>query len=101
VTEIDSAIETFIGELRDCAREQPAITAAHISRVEETMIKLRKAAQESPLDFGHWWRDVEAVISDRTLSVKARLTLMGPIGDAIGKAFGREDTIAVSSGGVH
>jgi hypothetical protein len=93
--------QTFVDECRECAREQPAITAEHIARIGGVISKLHEAAQESPGDFGHWWREVEAVISDRSLSVKARLALLGPIGDAIGRAFGREDTIVPFSGGVH
>jgi hypothetical protein len=96
-----AAIDIFVSELRDRARERPVL-APHIPQVEGVLIKLQKAAQEWPCDFGRFWRDMEIVISDRSLSVKARLILMGPIGDAMGKVFGgREDTIAVSSGGMH
>ena len=94
-------IETFIGEMQERAREKPVL-APHITLIERGMVRLRKAAQESPSDFGRWWRDVEAVISDRTLSVKARLILMGPIGDAMGKVSGgRTDTSVPSSDRVH
>jgi hypothetical protein len=97
----NTAIETFTGELRDRARQRPAL-APHIPVIERALIKLQRAAQEWPSDFGHWWRDAEAVISDRALSVKVKLALLGPIGDGMTKVFGgREDTIAVPSGGVH
>jgi hypothetical protein len=94
------AIETFIAELRERAKEKPAL-APHVAHVEEILTKARDSAQKFPADFGHWWKQVEAVISDRSLSVKARLALLGPIADEMGKAFGRDDTITPSSGGTH
>jgi hypothetical protein len=95
-------IKAFVDELRQRACEHPAITADFIAQIERVLTGMRKAAQELPQDFGHWWREAEAVISDRSLSVKAKLVLMGPIGDEMCKVFGgREDTIAVSSDRVH
>jgi hypothetical protein len=95
-------IEAFVNELRERARDRPVITVDFIARIEGAMTGMRKAAKESPQDFGRWWSETEAVISDRSLSVKAKLVLMGPIGDEMGKVFGgREDTIALSSVGVH
>ena len=44
-------IVCFIDQLREKARERPAITANDIARIEGAMIGLRKAAQELAAGF--------------------------------------------------
>jgi hypothetical protein len=61
------SVETFIGEMRDRANGNPVLVA-HVARVELALTKARESAEKMPADFDHRWRQIEGVISDRTLS---------------------------------
>jgi hypothetical protein len=72
----DSAIETFLDEVRQVGNANGLLTEEHVEIIRTALVNGYDAAGDDPrlLDL---WDGVRDVISDRKLSVKARLIEMG------------------------
>jgi hypothetical protein len=76
----DTAIESFMGELRELAKSKPQVTERHLQFVETMLTSLHEAAGENGalMDL---WDSVRVIISDTSKSVKERLAGFDPLGD--------------------
>jgi hypothetical protein len=72
----DSAIETFLDEVRQVGNANGLLKEEHVEIIRTALVNGYDAAGDDPrlLDL---WDGVRDVISDRKLSVKARLIEMG------------------------
>jgi hypothetical protein len=81
-----AVIEVFLDEVREAGKVRGLITEEHIAIVRSALVKANDAAAEYP-DFVDVWDNVVAVIGNRDLSVKERLTGMGRIGELLGQQY--------------
>jgi hypothetical protein len=73
---MDNAIETFLDEAREAGKVRGLITEEHIEIIRSALVNGYNAAGDDPrlLDL---WDGVRDVITDRRMSVKARLVETG------------------------
>jgi hypothetical protein len=76
----DSAIETFLDEVRQVGNANGLLKEEHVEIIRTALVNGYDAAGDDPrlLDL---WDGVRDVISDRKLSVKARLIEMGKVAE--------------------
>lgn len=77
---MSSAIETFLDEVREAGRVRGLMTEDHVEIIRSALVSSRDAAGDD-VRLLTLWDDVREVISDRSLSVKARLVEMGKVAE--------------------
>ncbi len=79
-TAMSDVIETFCDEVRETGKVRGLITEDHVKVIRTALVNSRNAAGEHG-ELLQLWDDVRTVITDRSLSVKARLIEMGKVAE--------------------
>jgi hypothetical protein len=76
----DGVIETFLDEVREAGKVRGLITEEHVEIIRSALVNGYNAAGDDPrlMDL---WDGVRDVITDRRMSVKARLAEMGRVAE--------------------